>query len=49
MNKIRIAEIEQQIAELEKRKPAHTVPAWYYDELEALEEELARANGETEQ
>ncbi len=48
MNKIRIAEIEQKIAELEKRKPAHTVPAWYYDKMEALEEELARANEETD-
>jgi hypothetical protein len=47
MNKYHIAEIERKIAELEKRKPAHTVPSWYYDELEELEEELARANRET--
>jgi len=37
----RIAELEKQIKELEKRMPAHSIPMGLMQELEDREEELA--------
>jgi len=39
----RITEIEQKIAELKARWPAHSVPPFMWEELEELEEELEEA------
>ncbi len=39
----RIKEIEDRIADLKARWPAHTVPSSMWQELEALEDELDRA------
>lgn len=36
----RIAELEEQIAELKARWPAHSVQPWMLQQLEDLEEEL---------
>lgn len=36
----RIAELEEQIAELKARWPAHSVQPWMLQQLENLEEEL---------
>ena len=36
------ADIEQKIAELKRRWPAHSVPPQMWDELEELEEKLER-------
>ena len=44
MNSERIRELEQQIAELKQRWPAHSVPPAMLEQLDDLEEEL-----ETEQ
>ena len=42
MSSERIEELRQQIAELESRWPAHSVPPAMLEQLEELEEELAR-------
>lgn len=39
-DRARIAQLEKEIAELESRLPAHSVPAAMMIELEELEEEL---------
>jgi hypothetical protein len=44
----RIAEIEQLLADLEARLPAHSVPPAMIMEMEALEEELERLRRESE-
>lgn len=38
----RIQELETRLADLEARLPAHSVPAAMWEQLEELEEELAR-------
>jgi HAMP domain-containing protein len=38
----RIRELEARLADLEARLPAHSVPPGMWEELEELEEELAR-------
>lgn len=38
----RIRELEARLADLEARLPAHSVPPTMWEELEELEEELAR-------
>jgi hypothetical protein len=43
MNNKRIQELEEKIAELKKRWPAHSVPPALMRELDDLEEELAEA------
>ena len=42
MIKDRVTELEEQIADLKKRWPAHSVPPAMMAQLDALEEELAR-------
>ena len=42
MSSERIKELERQIAELESRWPAHSVPPTMLQQLEKLEEELER-------
>jgi hypothetical protein len=42
MSSERIEELEKQIAELESRWPAHSVPPAMLQQLEELEEELER-------
>ena len=42
----RIRELEKQIADLEARLPAHSVPPAMIEELETLEEELERLKAE---
>ena len=44
LNKIR--EIEDKIAELKSRWPAHSVPPNMWQELEELEEQLEKAKNE---
>ena len=44
----RIKEIEEKIAELKARIPAHSVPPSMWQELEELEEELEKARGQTD-
>ncbi len=39
----RVREIEQKIAELKARWPAHSVPPHLWEELEELESELTQA------
>lgn len=39
---VRIRELEEQIADMEARLPAHSVPPSMIQELEELEEELER-------
>lgn len=39
---VRIQELEEQIADLEARLPAHSVPPSMIETLEELEEELSR-------
>ncbi len=41
MSSDRVAEIKEQIADLKKRWPAHSVPPAMMERLDALEEELA--------
>jgi len=41
MSARRIQEIEEQITDLKKRWPAHSVPPSMFQELDDLEEELA--------
>jgi len=43
MNKDRIREIEEKIADLKARWPPHSVPPSMWQQLEELEEELERA------
>jgi hypothetical protein len=43
---VRIRELEKQIANLEARLPAHSVPPAMIEELETLEEELERLKAE---
>lgn len=43
MNNKRIQELEEKIADLKKRWPAHSVPPAMLRELDDLEEELAKA------
>ena len=44
----RIREIEQKIADLKTRWPAHSVPPSMWQELEDLEEELAKAKKDSD-
>jgi hypothetical protein len=46
MNDKRIEEIEEQIAELKARFPAHSVPPHMWQQLEELEEKLEQAKNE---
>jgi len=45
----RIAELEQQLADLQARLPAHSVPPAMIEELEELEEELEHLRNELNQ
>ena len=49
MSKERISEIEDKIADLKARWPAHSVPPSMWQQLEELEEELEKIKGEQEQ
>ncbi len=49
MNTERIREIEEQIAELKSRWPAHSVPPHMWQQLEELEEKLEQAQREEKQ
>lgn len=49
MNTERIREIEEQIAELKARWPAHSVPPHMWQQLEELEEKLEQAKREETQ
>jgi tRNA-Thr(GGU) m(6)t(6)A37 methyltransferase TsaA len=42
MSKDRVAELKEQITDLQKRWPAHSVPATMMEQLDALEKELAK-------
>ena len=44
----RIKELEEKLADLKGRWPAHSVPPSMWQELEELEEELEKARGETQ-
>ena len=46
MDDAKVREIEEKIADVKARWPAHSVPPSLWMELEALEEELKRAKGE---
>jgi hypothetical protein len=48
MNKNRIQEIEEKIADLKARWPAHSVPPSMWQQLEELEEELEQAKKESD-
>jgi hypothetical protein len=43
MNKGKVEEIEEKIADLKARWPAHSVPPSMWQQLEELEEELEKA------
>ncbi len=43
MSTDRVREIEEKIADLKARWPAHSVPAWMWQQLEELEDELEEA------
>ena len=43
MSKDKVKEIEEKIADLKARWPAHSVPPSMWQELEELEEELEKA------
>jgi hypothetical protein len=49
MDTERIREIEEQIAELKSRWPAHSVPPHMWQQLEELEEKLEQAQREAGQ
>ena len=49
MKNERIKELEEKIDDLKKRWPAHSVSPALFQELEDLEEELARAVTEAQQ
>lgn len=44
----RIARLEKQLADLERRLPAHSVPPAMILEMERIEEELAQARAQLE-
>ena len=46
MNVEKIKEIEEKVADLKGRWPAHSVPPSMWQQLEELEAELAAANAE---
>ncbi len=46
MDDAKVKEIEEKIADVKARWPAHSVPPSLWMELEALEEELKEAKGE---
>jgi hypothetical protein len=48
-NDLRTRELEEKIADLKKRWPAHSVPPALMQELDDLEEELARAVEQAQQ
>ncbi|MGD0659354.1 MAG: histidine kinase [Syntrophorhabdales bacterium] len=48
MSKEKTREIEEKIADLKQRWPAHSVPPSLWQELETLEEELERAKKDAE-
>ena len=48
MNTKLIKEIEEQIADLKSRWPAHSVPPSMWQQLEEFEEKLERAKGEAD-
>ena len=48
MNDKSTKELEEAIAELKSRWPAHSVPPKMWQQLEELEEKLARAKAETD-
>jgi hypothetical protein len=48
MDEMKVREIEQKIAELEKRWPAHSVPTGMWEELEELEFQLRQAQEESD-
>jgi hypothetical protein len=43
MSTDKVREIEEKIADLKARWPAHSVPAWMWQRLEELENELEEA------
>jgi hypothetical protein len=47
MSNVRIKELEERIAELKRRLPAHSVPPAMLQQLEELEEELERERRKT--
>jgi hypothetical protein len=47
VSKDKIREIEEKIADLKARWPAHSVPPSMWQELEALEEELEKAKSQS--
>ncbi len=49
MDNERVKQIEDAIAELKSRWPAHSVPPRMWQQLEDLEEQLERAKGEAGQ
>ncbi|HUJ70511.1 MAG TPA: hypothetical protein VLW86_13365 [Syntrophorhabdales bacterium] len=46
MDEAKVREIEEKVADLKARWPAHSVPPSLWIELEALEEELREAKEE---
>ena len=49
MDRDAVERIEEQIAELERRWPAHSVPPGMWEELEQLEIELEKARQEADE
>ena len=49
MDTEKVREIEEQIADLKARWPAHSVPPHMWQQLEELEEKLEQANREEKQ
>jgi hypothetical protein len=47
VSKDKVREIEDKIADLKARWPAHSVPPSMWQELEALEEELEKAKSQS--
>jgi len=47
LNKKRVDELKQEIAELKAKWPAHSVPHAMWMQLEALEEQLEQAKRDT--
>lgn len=48
MSTDRIKELEEKLADLKARWPAHSVPPSMWHELEQLEEELEKAKGKAQ-
>jgi len=48
MSQDKIKDIEEKLAELKSRWPAHSVPPSMWQQLEALEEELEKAKKEAD-